>query len=570
MVPHRPTKLQRAMATPLILLEQRQHEDWLIGLDPQELVAIAHQTLQNLTDLSSPPYPSTSPPLYPTILLREPSPCRFLAYFIAACSFPCTVVLCNPTWAGAEWQQVLELVKPDFVIEGVGIRAWGLGKEGSREWEVEQNPQTENSKLQTPNSSALSIQSSVFSPQSLILIPTGGSSGKVRFATHTWDTLAASVMGFRQHFQIDQVNSLCVLPLYHVSGLMQFLRSLLSSGTFAIVPFKSFQFGDLPPLPSLHFFLSLVPTQLQRLIGDWEFGIGNWTSAGNLRRSEVEQNPQTQNSKLKTSPFSPLSSTHLPIHSLLPTPYSVLLGGAPVWDELLTLARRYSLPVALTYGMTETASQIATLKPEEFLQGKTSCGRVLPHARVTIRDEMGNELAANQIGRVEIVSASLMLGYFPQKLDQPEFLTEDLGFLDQDGYLHIVGRRDGTIITGGENVYPIEVEAAIWATGLVQDVCVVGLPDAEWGQAVTAVYVPTQVGTIDTLKTKIASHLSRYKQPKHWIEVTELPRNAQGKVNRQQVMTLISTHRRMGAAPSAANLVTDDAIASLHQCTHDE
>ncbi|MDX2244536.1 MAG: AMP-binding protein, partial [Leptolyngbyaceae cyanobacterium bins.302] len=219
---------------------------------------------------------------------------------------------------------------------------------------------------------------------------------------------------------------------------------------------------------------------------------------------------------------------------------TILLGGAPAWKDLLEAARKHQLPIAPTYGMTETASQIATLKPEEFLQGRSSCGRVLPHARVTIRDEAGNPLAANQVGRVAIAAKSLMLGYFPHASMQPEFLTEDLGFLDEAGYLHIVGRRDCTIITGGENVFPAEVEAAIRASGLVKDVYVLGTPDPDWGQAVTAVYVSAQDATREKLKAAIASHLCRYKHPKHWVAVEELPRNAQGKVNRQRVMALLN------------------------------
>jgi O-succinylbenzoic acid--CoA ligase len=327
----------------------------------------------------------------------------------------------------------------------------------------------------------------------------------------------ASVTGFQQHFQVEQVNSLCVLPLYHVSGLMQFMRSFLSGGKLAIVPFKSLQAGEFPALPAEHFFLSLVPTQLQRLLKAEEMKAQESTGTRNHERILAA---------LLSSPSPSL-------------PFTILLGGALAWAELLEAARYHHLPIAPTYGMTETAAQIATLTPAEFLQGRSGCGRVLPHAQVTIRDELGKKLAPHQVGRVAIAAKSLMLGYFPQVSTQPEFLTEDLGFFDAAGYLHILGRADGTIISGGENVFPAEVEAAIWQTGLVNDVCVIGLADSEWGQVVTAVYVPAQGVTVAALKAAIASNLCRYKQPKHWVAVAELPRNAQGKINRQQVLALL-------------------------------
>lgn len=356
--------------------------------------------------------------------------------------------------------------------------------------------------------------------QPLILIPTGGSSGRLRLVMHTWETLTASVEGFREFFGGTAVNSLCVLPLYHVSGLMQLLRSLLTGGKFAIVPFKTLLTGTMPVLPSEPFFLSLVPTQLQRLLNQAaaDATVGGW--------STVQSLPSL----------------------------TILLGGAPAWESLLQRAREAHLRVAPTYGMTETAAQVATVQPEAFLAGRSQFGQVLPHARVMIRDETGNLLPAHHIGRVVIRAQSLMLGYYPTLLTSPELETEDLGVLDEAGCLQVVGRRDGTIISGGENVFPAEVEAAIWQTELVQDVCVVGLPDADWGTVVTAVYVPLVAQSVNAaqppgddslstaIQTAIAPHLSRYKQPKHWIAVATLPRNPQGKINRQQVIAIAQNH----------------------------
>ncbi len=95
-----------------------------------------------------------------------------------------------------------------------------------------------------------------------------------------------------------------------------------------------------------------------------------------------------------------------------------------------------------------------------------------------------------------------------------------------------MGRNSSKIITGGENVFPAEVEAVILATGLVVDVCVLGMPDRHWGEAVTAVYVPRQPTiTASQLAAAIADRLSPYKQPKQWFAIAALPRNSQGKLN---------------------------------------
>jgi O-succinylbenzoic acid--CoA ligase len=111
---------------------------------------------------------------------------------------------------------------------------------------------------------------------------------------------------------------------------------------------------------------------------------------------------------------------------------------------------------------------------------------------VTIRSSTDEILGTNQTGIITIESDSLTLGYYSQGEIQ-NLKSDDLGFFDKQGYLTIVGRRSHKIITGGENVFPAEIEAAIRSTQLVADVCVIGLPDQYWGQAVTAVYVPSSL-----------------------------------------------------------------------------
>ena len=450
------------MASLLEAIKTSGDRHWLIGYNSGELVELAEQFYLQIIEQSSQHKP-------PKIILAESNPIRFLAGFIAACSANCSVFLCNPTWKEREWQQVFDIVQPDII--------WG--------------------EVKSQKSKAIIPTSDFRLPTSSIMIPTGGSSGKIRFAIHTWDTLSASVRGFQAYFQLQQINSFCVLPLYHVSGLMQFMRSLTTGGKLAIFPFKTIESGVLPDLDPRDFFISLVPTQLQRLLQspnliDW------------LAQFQI-----------------------------------VLLGGASAWQELLTQARDCRIKLAPTYGMTETASQIATLKPEDFLQGYNSCGRVLPHAQIKVIDSKNQILNSNEIGTICIQAKSLALGYYPDLLDRVEIQVDDLGFIDDRGYLNIVGRNSHKIITGGENVYPCEVEAAIRATQLVDDIAVIGLCDRVWGEIVTAIYVPKfqSVSAIE-IKAAIVNRLSKFKIPKYWISAQTLPRNAQGKLNREQLQAI--------------------------------
>jgi len=430
------------------LLEDIQNHDWLICDYSQELPQIATELYSQLIQLSN-----------PKIIIAERSPVRFLGSFIAACAAKCPVFLCNPDWGKDEWEQVFNLVQPDIVL--------GVNHNFSKSPII-------NHELPITNS---------------IMIPTGGSSGKIKFAIHTWQTLTASVKGFTEYFSINSVNSFCILPLYHVSGLMQFIRSLTTGGKLVISTSKKLENCQIPNIKTEEFFISLVPTQLQKLLQNIE--LTQWLS------------------KFST----------------------VLLGGAPPWEELLEKARFHQIRLAPTYGMTETASQIATLKPDEFLKGKFNSGKILPHAKIIID---------NQPGNINIQSQSLALGYYPQIWEnRNNFVVDDIGFLDNQDYLHIIGRNSDKIITGGENVYPTEIESAIRKTEMVIDVCVIGIADKHWGQALTAIYTPKNknISHIE-IQNQLKNQLSKFKIPKYWISLANLPRNVQGKINRQQLQKI--------------------------------
>lgn len=427
-------------------LKQRNFTNWLVGYNSLNFY---RDTLKFYNDFNQ--------FHQPTIFLVESNPYLFLAAFLAAVASGSSVFLCNPDWKEQEWKQVYQIISPGIIV--------GL------------SPQI------IPSSNA--AKSNLLNK---IMIPTGGTSGEIKFVIHTWETLEASVKGFQEYFAVNQVNSCCILPLYHVSGLMQFMRSWMTEGKFLVENYNQIKSGKIPEINPEKFFISLVPTQLQFLL---------------------ENYPRWLN-KFQT----------------------VLLGGAPAWTSLLEQARQNKINLALTYGMTETASQIVALKPKEFLQGNNSNGQVLPHANIKISDS----------GTIIIKSKSLFLGYYPNLSHQHEFITDDLGYFDDKNNLFILGRNSQKIITGGENVFPKEVENSILSTQLIKDVAVIGIPDLKWGQIIVALYVPNiQDLTENMIKKELNHRISKYKHPKHWIKLAQIPRNLQGKINQKQLTIIVNS-----------------------------
>jgi o-succinylbenzoate---CoA ligase len=455
------------------LFTHRLQHGWLVGHDGGATIALASQKLIEF-NRAAPKF----------IVISTHDLIEFVANLMAGLRLGIPIFLGNPDWGEVEWLQVTHLTDylQDHNEQGIDRRQY----------------------------------------QGSIMIPTGGSSGQIKFAMHTWQTLSASVWGFQAFYELTKINTLCTLPLYHVSGLIQLCRSLLTDGQLWVINFRELcsylaQSIDLDraiagqSIDLSNYLISLVPTQLAKLLDldpDW------------LSRFQL-----------------------------------ILLGGAPPPIELLTRARIAKMPLALTYGMTETASLVTGLKPAAFLAGNNSCGQVLPHAEIQLRSLDGPDRKSDlksELKSIQIKAKSLMLGYFPDRQPIDYFEPDDLGkFMDvqcspdhRASYLTILGRNSSKIITGGENVLPIEVVNAIVATGLVADVWVVGLPDNYWGQVVTAIYVAADVPVSPAiLANAIVGKISNYKIPKYWFPVVQIPRNSLGKVLVQAALELAEQRR---------------------------
>lgn len=325
---------------------------------------------------------------------------------------------------------------------------------------------------QLPGQVASKLKESAFSetrPCHTILFTSGSSGGPkgVRFSAANWEAAAAASMASLGHGPGDRW--LCPLPLYHVGGLSIIFRSLAAGGHVMLAPDLNQASRWLDRVQ----FASVVSTQLHRIL---------------LNRSD----------------------------SFLTSP-RVLVGGGPIDHGLLNKAATAGLTVLPTYGMTETTSQVATARPGDPQR------RLFPLEGVEVR------IGAEQ--QIEVKGRTISLGYLgePDRSQDNWFSTSDLGRIEPDGSLVVLGRLDRVIISGGENVDPAEVEAAIALIPGIGEVAVIGLPDQDWGEVVAAAYVGDVVA--HELRSRVKDHLPAYALPKRWLRVEALPRTDLDKID---------------------------------------
>jgi O-succinylbenzoic acid--CoA ligase len=210
---------------------------------------------------------------------------------------------------------------------------------------------------------------------------------------------------------------------------------------------------------------------------------------------------------------------------------AVLLGGAAASTRLLSQAADLGWPVLATYGLTETCAQVATQLPGTSQRGELGCGPPLDGVELRIAE-----------GRIQVRSQAMLSAYhpphlFPSPLTADGWLeTGDLGHLDGEGRLHVLGRSDEVIVTGGEKVLPERVEEALLQCPGVSQAAVFAVPDPTWGALVAAAIVPSRTPvSLDPLRSAIAERLASFERPRLVAFVTELPRTASGKVLRRTV-----------------------------------
>ena len=334
----------------------------------------------------------------------------------------------------------------------------------------------------------------------LALLFTSGTTGDPKAVVVQLQNVLASAVAsaFRLGLRRDD-RWLVALSLHHTGGITPVYRMPLYG--MAVVLCEEFEAGTTADCIEAHdaTAVSLVPTMLRRMLKS------RGTLADSLR--------------------------------------VVLLGGAPAPEELIERCRNYSVPVFPTYGMTETASQIATAGPEEAFEHPGTVGRPLLWTDLTVVGDGGDPVPAGETGEFAVSGPTVTPGYYgdPEATEAafgPHGLrTGDVGYRDEAGRLYVLNRRDDRILTGGENVDPGEVAAVLRDHPDVRDAAVVGLDDPEWGEAVSALVVPegdTAPGR-DELDAHCRERLAGFKLPKSVAFAESLPRTVSGTVDREAV-----------------------------------
>ncbi|MGC8856661.1 MAG: o-succinylbenzoate--CoA ligase [Anaerolineae bacterium] len=332
-----------------------------------------------------------------------------------------------------------------------------------------------------------------------LLMFTSGTTGRPKAAQLTLSNLLAAAQASSQRLQTQQGERwLLCLPLYHIGGMSILFRACLDGLTVVLQErFEADETFRLLHKKNVN-LISLVPTMLYRLMPHFESGAS------------------------------------------LPDLRLILLGGAAPPPNLLRRALDCNLPIALTYGLTEACAQVATALPEEVRQKPGTVGKPLTGIRVEITNDAGQSCSAGQVGEIVVQGPGVMPGYLGQPpLVEGRLRTGDLGYRDEDGDLWIVSRRSDLILSGGENVYPEEVEQALLQHPAVEAACVVGLPDAEWGQQVTAAVVRRSSCEAAELLHFLRGRLAGYKIPRRLVFLETLPYTASGKLKRMEVAEML-------------------------------
>lgn len=226
---------------------------------------------------------------------------------------------------------------------------------------------------------------------------------------------------------------------------------------------------------------------------------------------------------------------------------SVLIGGGPVPPPLLERCARAGIPVVQTYGLTETASQAVTLAAQDALRKLGSAGKPLPGVELKISPKEDGE--PTEAGEILLRGQNVTLGYEGRPAETARawregwFHTGDIGRVDAEGYLYVLDRRTDLIISGGENVYPAEIEAVLLSHPAVEEAGVIGQANPQWGQAVVAFVKARSGAKVDEaeLLEYCRDRLARYKLPRRIVFATEsLPRNATGKLLRRNLREMLA------------------------------
>ena len=335
------------------------------------------------------------------------------------------------------------------------------------------------------------------------ILYTGGTTGIPKGVMLSHENINAAIHTVVHHERSTEYDkALCFLPFNHVFGQMHIMNAtILSGGCLELMPgfdldrvlalMKAGHITKFFSVPTIYVRL-LTLDRLKKIMGEVRYC---FSAAASMAAETVHQ-----------------------------------------WKE------RTGLSIYEGYGMTEAAPTVAYNHYYRHVIG--SVGTAVPGVEIQIRDESGDVLEPNNAGEVCVRGPNIMKGYYNNIEGTRQafwpggwFRSGDVGVLDDNGYLFIVDRLKDMIITGGENVYSIEVEEVLYAYEDIQECAVIGTPDKEWGERVTACILPKLYRTIDEkdLKDFLKARLSAYKVPKRFLMVDDFPRSSAGKLLKRKL-----------------------------------
>ena len=319
------------------------------------------------------------------------------------------------------------------------------------------------------------------------IMNTSATTGQFKSVPLRWEQIRAHVQASQEVLgKTEQDNWLMVLPLFHVSGLSILMRSLYNGTAVTILPkYDEIKVLELIESEKIN-MMSLVPTILTQL------------------------EPKITHHTLRV----------------------ILLGGEFIPMALIDACEKKLLPIYKTYGMTETFSQSVTFSVLDYPYKRDSVGKPLPGMQVRI-----DKPDADGVGEIHLTGPMVMTGYIDKEPIDGDFNTDDIGYVDEDGFVYILNRRKDLIISGGENIYPKELEDLVYTLSAVKECAVVPVSDSKWGQ-VPALFVAFHDGesmTSDEILSFMTNSLAKYKIPKYVKILPALPRNGTGKIVRNKL-----------------------------------